>query len=97
MSLDKVMNAANTLNLNLAGIKLIEASAGTGKTYTICNLYCRFVMQGEEVKNILLVTFTNAATDELKHRIRQRLKDTYQILKQERTVDDEFLSLLNQQ
>ena len=74
------------LQLPMNGSNLIEASAGTGKTYTIAALYVRFVlahiptMVGSDVRDqpllppdILVVTFTKAATAELKERIRQRL------------------------
>lgn len=56
------------------GISLIEASAGTGKTYAIAMLVLRFV--GEKnipVDKILVVTFTVAATEELRGRIRAKL------------------------
>ncbi|MFO1349266.1 MAG: exodeoxyribonuclease V subunit beta [Gammaproteobacteria bacterium] len=60
----------------LSGMSLIEASAGTGKTYTITGLYLRLILEAERrVDQILVVTFTNAATEELKARIRQRLAD----------------------
>ncbi len=58
----------------LAGHNLIEASAGTGKTYTIVALYLRAIVElGLSVEEILVVTFTNAATAELKGRIREKL------------------------
>jgi exodeoxyribonuclease V beta subunit len=58
----------------LAGVNLIEASAGTGKTWTICGLYLRLLLERElTVQQILVVTFTNAATAELRERIRARL------------------------
>ena len=58
----------------LAGANLIEASAGTGKTWAICGLYLRLVLErGLEVPQILVVTFTNAATAELRERIRERM------------------------
>ena len=58
----------------LAGINLIEASAGTGKTWTICGLYLRLLLEGSlDVRQILVVTFTNAATAELRERIRSRI------------------------
>ncbi|MEQ1559251.1 MAG: exodeoxyribonuclease V subunit beta [Methyloglobulus sp.] len=58
------------------GISLIEASAGTGKTYTITMLVLRLVVeQGIPIDKILVVTFTKAATEELKDRIRSRLAD----------------------
>ena len=66
-------------NIELSGLGLIEASAGTGKTYTIQNLYLRLVAgwenhpDGLPVESILVVTFTDAATAELKDRIRQIL------------------------
>lgn len=68
-----ILDAQQTLCLPLAGVKLIEASAGTGKTYAISNLYLRYVLAGFPVSQILVVTFTNAATEELRGRIRKRL------------------------
>ncbi len=55
---------------------LIEASAGTGKTYTIENMVVRFLKEREDIflENILLVTFTEKATCELKLRIREKLE-----------------------
>lgn len=56
------------------GVCLIEAGAGTGKTFTIEGLYLRLLLEKElEVDQILVVTFTIAATAELKDRIRRRL------------------------
>jgi len=60
--------------LPLAGLRLIEASAGTGKTYTIAGLYLRGIVELRlGVGEILVVTFTRAATEELKDRLRRRL------------------------
>ncbi len=60
---------------NLKGKNIIEASAGTGKTFSIANLYLRLVLESElSVDKILVVTFTVAATDELRSRIRKKLK-----------------------
>ncbi len=71
----------DTRTFPLTGASLIEASAGTGKTYTIVNLYLRLLLGDEctplSVDRILVVTFTNAATAELKQRIRQRLQGAY--------------------
>jgi len=65
--------------------QLIEASAGTGKTYTITNLYLRLLLGHSKsmkrplaVKEILVLTFTIAATEELRHRIRNRIVDARQ-------------------
>jgi exodeoxyribonuclease V beta subunit len=58
------------------GINLIEASAGTGKTYAIAMLVLRFVVERDlDIKELLVVTFTKAATEELKARIRNRLTE----------------------
>lgn len=55
------------------GLTVLEASAGTGKTYTIAALAARFVAEGEPLEHLLLVTFTRAATGELRKRVRDRL------------------------
>ena len=69
----------------LGGIRQIEASAGTGKTWNICGLYLRLLLEGRlEVQRILVVTFTNAATAELRERIRQRIVDTLAWLRPDR-------------
>lgn len=59
--------------LDLSGTVLIEASAGTGKTYTITTLVARLVAEGHNIESILVVTFTEAAAAELRLRIRDRL------------------------
>ncbi len=59
----------------------IEASAGTGKTWTICALYIRLLLEkGFTVAQILVVTFTRAATAELQSRIRSRLAQVLYVL-----------------
>lgn len=58
----------------LTGLNVIEASAGTGKTYTLAELYCRLIIeQGLTVDQVLVVTYTRAATEELRERLRERL------------------------
>jgi exodeoxyribonuclease V beta subunit len=59
--------------LPAAGITVLEASAGTGKTYTIAALAARYVAQGLPLERLLLVTFTRMATGELRERVRSRL------------------------
>ncbi len=62
------------IRMPLDGTSLIEASAGTGKTYTIANLFLRLIIEKElEVHQILVVTFTEAATKELRDRVRRNL------------------------
>lgn len=84
---DPSMNSLNNMqtlhvpSVKLSGISLIEASAGTGKTYTITGLYLRLVLghgcEPLSPENILVVTFTRAATEELRSRIRSRLRQAY--------------------
>lgn len=58
----------------LEGTSLVEAGAGTGKTYTIVELYVRFLLERRlRVPQILVVTYTVAATAELRGRVRRRL------------------------
>jgi len=83
----------------LTGIRQIEASAGTGKTWNICGLYLRLLLERRlEVPGILVVTFTNAATAELRERIRQRIVDTLAVLRPERgavpPAGDDFVARL---
>jgi exodeoxyribonuclease V beta subunit len=71
-----------TIDLPLQrGTTLLEASAGTGKTYSIVSLFLRLIAEQEvKVDQILVVTFTRAATAELRDRLRQRLIEGYRAL-----------------
>jgi exodeoxyribonuclease V beta subunit len=70
------VNNFDLLNSPLDGTNLIEASAGTGKTHAITGLYIRLVLEKNlPVSQILVVTFTDAATEELKDRIRKKLRE----------------------
>ena len=73
----------NPADVALSGRHLIEASAGTGKTYSIANLFLRLLLEPHpsqtadeplKIDQILVVTFTNAATDELRGRIRSKIE-----------------------
>ncbi|KAB2928406.1 MAG: AAA family ATPase, partial [Leptonema illini] len=67
------------------GISLVEASAGTGKTYAIAMLVLRLVTEeAVTIDRILVVTFTKAATAELRERIRKRLVEARDVLRGER-------------
>ena len=78
------MSAAPELDVfscPLDGIRLVEASAGTGKTWNICGLYLRLLLERAlPVESLLVVTFTKAATAELSGRIRERIVETLQVL-----------------
>ncbi|MBW2456676.1 MAG: exodeoxyribonuclease V subunit beta [Deltaproteobacteria bacterium] len=65
--------------VTFGGKALIEASAGTGKTYTIGTLYLKLLMEERlKVREILVVTFTRAATAELRDRLRARIREQAQ-------------------
>jgi len=55
------------------GVAVLEASAGTGKTFTIAGLAARYVAEGLPLEQLLVVTFTRMATGELRERVRERL------------------------
>ncbi|MCF6288432.1 MAG: UvrD-helicase domain-containing protein [Proteobacteria bacterium] len=68
------MKIFDLYNANLDGTKLIEASAGTGKTFTLSGLYIRYIVEKKLMpEQILVLTFTKAATLELKTRLREQL------------------------
>ncbi|WP_437879670.1 exodeoxyribonuclease V subunit beta [Pseudomonas sp. LRF_L74] len=90
------------LRFPLHGSRLIEASAGTGKTFTISALYLRLILgHGGEAAfreallppQILVVTFTDAATRELRERIRARLVQAATVFRGD-AEGDELLALL---
>jgi exodeoxyribonuclease V beta subunit len=91
----------------LRGSQLIEASAGTGKTFTISALYLRLVLgHGGEASGfgrellppqILVVTFTDAATKELRERIRTRLAEAARFFRDETKAPDSLISDLREQ
>lgn len=72
----EVFDPMETPLYGLTGLYLVEASAGTGKTYTISSLFLRLLLEFNlNIDDILVITFTNAATNDLKERIRARIKD----------------------
>jgi len=82
------IKAFDHLNAPLEGTNLIEASAGTGKTYTITGLYLRLVLEKHfSVNEILVVTFTEAATEELKNRIRNKIREAIETFSGGRSED----------
>ncbi|KDD68089.1 exodeoxyribonuclease V subunit beta [Pseudomonas mandelii PD30] len=91
----------------LRGSQLIEASAGTGKTFTISALYLRLVLGhgaessgfGRELlpPQILVVTFTDAATKELRERIRTRLAEAARFFRDETPAPDSLIAELRKE
>ena len=64
----------DVVNTPLHGRHLIEASAGTGKTYSLIHIVLRLIVEeGLSIDRLLLVTFTKAATAELRQRVRELL------------------------
>ena len=101
------MSTAHALNPHsfpLRGSHLIEASAGTGKTWTIAALYVRLVLGHGDAgsapvrpmlpQDVLVMTFTRAATRELSDRIRARLTEAAQVFRGIAETDDPFLKQL---
>ncbi len=84
-----ILDTSAAISMPLQGRILIEASAGTGKTYTMANLYLRMISEGQPVSRILVVTFTVAATDELRGRIRLRLHQALQALQAHTSVEED--------
>ena len=89
----KTFDAA-TVGLN--GSNLVEASAGTGKTYSIAILVLRLLLEKKiAIKEILMVTFTKAAVAELEERIRYFIRSAYKV-SQGKIIADENIKKLVQ-
>jgi exodeoxyribonuclease V beta subunit len=96
---NSAMNILNPLTFPLNNSRLIEASAGTGKTYTIAALYLRLVLGHGTTEcftpdKLLVVTFTEPATEELRDRIRANLSEAAAYFRGDIDVDDAFLQQL---
>jgi exodeoxyribonuclease V beta subunit len=70
----------NSKVLNLEGVSLVEAGAGSGKTYSITKIVLRAILDNYKISDILLVTFTEAAVKELRSRLRKELSEFYKVL-----------------
>lgn len=79
---------------------LIEASAGTGKTYTISNLFLRLLLghrcKARNVSEILVLTFTNAATAELKERILTVIRQAWRDFVRAKSQDPFIMQLIQE-
>lgn len=101
--LDQTIPQVDPLRFPLRGSHLIEASAGTGKTWTIAALYVRLVLGhgGQRPRlptEILVLTFTEAAAQELRDRIRSRLAEAaIQFAQGAQGEMDPFLASLRQE
>ncbi len=83
------------LSLQLRGLHLIEASAGTGKTWTLSALIVRLILEGDYApRQMIATTFTRAAAAELRARIRQRLEEVRRVIKSVLAVQSPQLQAL---
>lgn len=74
------MKPFSVSDIPLRGRNLVDASAGTGKTYAIATLFVRLLLETEhEPSQLLVVTFTEAATAELRDRVRARIREALEI------------------
>jgi exodeoxyribonuclease V beta subunit len=79
--------------VDLTGTQLIEASAGTGKTYTLTTLYLRLLVEKDLLPSeILVVTYTHAATAELRDRVRGRIRSAITIGEQAESAEADSAS-----
>src|SRR5690625_3153410 len=88
------MKLLNPFDVTFSGIHLVEASAGTGKTYNITSLYIRALIERDlPAGKILVVTYTEAATKELKDRLLSRIRQAIAVLSRGKVEDesDQFL------
>jgi len=87
------MNVFSSRTVELKGKKIVEASAGTGKTYSIAVIVLRLILSGVEINKILAVTFTQAATAELKGRIMKFVRLALMHLKGIDVEDDDLCEI----
>ncbi len=81
----------------LEGTNLIEASAGTGKTYTITCLFLRLLLEKRlTVNDILVVTYTVAATEELRDRVRRKIREALETYSRGDSPDSFLKGLVKQ-
>lgn len=86
-----------TVGLEHGSSNLVEASAGTGKTYSIAILVLRLLIEKEiPIKEILMVTFTTAAVAELQERIRKFIRDAHRYCLGEEIEDQRIKEIVDQ-
>ena len=100
-----IHSSFNSFTVDLTGSNLIEASAGTGKTYSMAVLALRLILEKEiTIDQILMVTFTKDATAEMKLRVRQFIREALQAAREIKTgqqifegLDKQIVSLVRRQ
>lgn len=90
------MNALDVLTTPLEGVNLIEASAGTGKTYTLSLFALRFIVEhGYAIDEFLVVTYTRAATAELKERISLFISEANRYITDGESENKEIVAIID--
>jgi exodeoxyribonuclease V beta subunit len=93
----KITQNFNAQTVPLIQTNLIEASAGTGKTYSIAILVLRLIVEESiSIQKILMVTFTKAAVAELEERIRKFIRLAQKVSKGESIADETIKNILSQ-
>jgi exodeoxyribonuclease V beta subunit len=96
MSTENKFENFRASDVRLEGSNLIEASAGTGKTYSIAILVLRLIIEEKfSIREILMVTFTKAAVAELEERIRLFIRSAYKVSNNEKIEDTTISELVD--
>jgi len=85
------------IDIEFSGLHLIEASAGTGKTYTLSSLMVRIFLEKYLPGQVIATTFTRAAAADFKSRIRARLVETHRYLDAKRSLTEKEILLQAEQ
>ncbi|PRN26247.1 exonuclease V subunit beta [Acinetobacter baumannii] len=85
------------IDIEFSGLHLIEASAGTGETYTLSSFMVRIFLEKYLPGQVIATTFTRAAAAELKSRIRARLVETHRYLDAKRSLTEKEILLQAEQ
>ncbi len=94
----RTFKAFEISNIPLKGTHLVEANAGTGKTYALSLLFLRLILEaGLSPAEILVVTYTRAATQELRERIRKMIRDALASISRDLPVDPGLRRLMESQ
>lgn len=84
-------------DMHFSGLHWIEASAGTGKTYTLSSLMVRILLEKYLPNQVIATTFTRKAAAELQSRVRHRLVETHRYFEMHRTLTEQQVLLKAQQ
>lgn len=90
------MEVFDVMNVRLAGRNMVEASAGTGKTYSIAAMVLRLILEQDiPAGRILMVTFTKSAVAELESRVRMFIRHAYRYSLNTGNTDNIIMQLVD--